>query len=412
MKYLVLLADGMADLPIPRLDQQTPMEAAKTPHLDRLAREGELGLVRTTPAGAVPTSEITNLTILGYDAKKYPQFGRSPLEAASLGVSVGKDDVVFRCNLVTFKDDQRGYDIDRLGPHVILEDPSAGHISSDDSRELIQELNSQLATEFLQFYAGVSYRHLMVWIGGRARGTCVPPYDISGKCVTSGLPTGEGGEMLRKVMDSAAAVLSLHPLNVERIEQGLKPANGIWFWGQGKAAELTPFAERFGKRGALIAAVDVMKGLALAVGFEVIHVPGATGYLDTNYQGKVDAAVQALTTHDLVVLHVEAPDEASHNGDLDAKLQAIEDFDAKVVGPILQATASEPALRVLALCDHAAPVSTRSHTADPVPYLVYQRGGASVATSGAAGFHERAAQASGKLVGDGHRLMEYFLKGS
>ncbi|MFZ5876911.1 MAG: cofactor-independent phosphoglycerate mutase [Nitrospirota bacterium] len=411
MKYLVLLADGMADIPLQRLQNRTPLEAAKTPNLDRLAREGELGLVRTTPAGATPTSEITNLTILGYDAKKYPQFGRSPLEAASLGVSVGKDDVVFRCNLVTFKDEQRGYDIDRLGPHVVLEDPSAGHINSDDSRELIQELNSQLATEFLQFYAGVSYRHLMVWIGGRARGTCVPPYDLAGKYVAGGLPTGDGSDTLRKVMDSAVSVLSLHPLNAERIEQGLKPANGVWCWGQGKAAELTPFAERFGKRGALIAAVDVMKGLALAVGFDVIHVPGATGYLDTDYQGKVDAAVEALKTHDIVVIHVEAPDEASHNGDLDAKLRAIEDFDAKVVGPIIQATASEPALRVLAMCDHVAPVSTRSHTADPVPYLVHQRGGASVSASGAPGFHERAAQSSGKLVADGHRLMEYFLKG-
>jgi 2,3-bisphosphoglycerate-independent phosphoglycerate mutase len=412
MKYLVLLADGMADVPIPALQDRTPLEAAKTPHLDRLAREGELGLVRTTPAGSIPTSEITNLTILGYDAKKYPQFGRSPLEAASLGVGVGKDDVVFRCNLVTFIDDQRGYDIDRLGPHVILEDPSAGHISSDDSRELIQELNSQLATEFLQFYAGVSYRHLMVWIGGRTRVTCVPPYDLAGKCVASGLPTGDGSEMLRKVMDSAAAVLSTHPLNAERIEQGLKPANGIWCWGQGKAAELTPFVERFGKRGALIAAVDVMKGLALAVGFDVIHVPGATGYLDTDYQGKVDAAVQALKTHDLVVVHVEAPDEASHNGDLDAKLRAIEDFDAKIVGPIIQATGSEPSLRVLALCDHVAPVSTRSHTADPVPYLLHQRGGATIAPSGAEGFHERAAKSSGRLVAEGHRLMDHLLKES
>ncbi|HET8760581.1 MAG TPA: cofactor-independent phosphoglycerate mutase [Nitrospiria bacterium] len=411
MKYLVLLADGMADLPIPRLQNRTPLDAAKTPNLDRLASDGELGLVRTTPAGATPTSEITNLTIFGYDAKKYPQFGRSPLEAASLGVSVGKDDVVFRCNLVTLKDEQRGYDIERLGPHVILEDPSAGHISSDDSRALIEELNSQLATEFLQFYAGVSYRHLMVWIGGRARGSCTPPYDLAGKPVVGGLPTGDGSDMLRKVMESAVAVLTLHPLNVERVDQGLKPANGVWLWGQGKAAELTPFAERFGKRGALIAAVDVMKGLALAVGFDVIHVPGATGYLDTDYQGKVDAAVAALNTHDLVVLHVEAPDEASHNGDLDAKLRAIEDFDAKVVGPVIQATASEPALRVLALCDHVAPVSTRSHTPDPVPYLLHQRGGAAPAPSGARGFHEAAAKASGKLVADGHRLMEHFLKG-
>jgi 2,3-bisphosphoglycerate-independent phosphoglycerate mutase len=412
MKYLVLLADGMADLPIPRLQNRTPLEAAKTPNLDRLASEGELGLVRTTPAGATPTSEITNLTIFGYDAKKYPQFGRSPLEAASLGVSVGKDDAVFRCNLVTLKDEQRGYDIERLGPHVILEDPSAGHISSDDSRALIEELNSQLATEFLQFYAGVSYRHLMVWIGGRARGTCTPPYDLAGKPVVGGLPTGDGSDTLRKVMDSAVAVLTLHPLNVERVDQGLRPANGVWLWGQGKAAELTPFTERFGKRGALIAAVDVMKGLALSVGFDVIHVPGATGYLDTDYQGKVDAAVAALKTHDLVVLHVEAPDEASHNGDLDAKLRAIEDFDAKIVGPVIQATASEPALRVLALCDHVAPVSTRSHTPDPVPYLLHQRGGASPTPSGARGFHEAAARASGKLVADGHRLMEYFLKGS
>lgn len=412
MKYLVLLADGMADLPIPRLNNRTPLEAAKTPNLDALAHQGELGLVRTTPQGLMPTSEATNLAILGYDPKKYPQLGRSPLEAASLGVAVGKDDVVFRCNLVTLRDEQRGYDIERLGPHVVLEDASAGHVSSDDSRELIQELNSQLATEFLQFYAGVSYRHLMVWIGGRSRVTCVPPYDLAGKPVTGGLPTGDGADMLRKVMESAVAVLALHPLNIERVDQGLKPANGIWIWGQGKAAELTPFADRFGKRGALIAAVDVMKGLALAVGLDVIHVPGATGYLDTDYEGKVDAAVQALQDHDLVVLHVEAPDEASHNGDLDAKIRAIEDFDARVVGRIIQATAGEPALRVLALCDHVAPVSTRSHTPDPVPYVLYQRGGAPQAHTGTAdSFNERTAKASGTLIPDGHRLMEYFLKG-
>ncbi len=413
MKYLVLLADGMADLPVPRLNNRTPLEAAKTPNLDLMVRQGELGLVRTTPQGVAATSEATNLAILGYDPKKYPQLGRSPLEAASLGVTVGKDDVVFRCNLVTFADDQRGYDVERLGPHVILEDASAGHISSQDSIELIQELNNQLATEFLQFYAGVSYRHLMVWIGGRSRVTCLPPYDLAGKPVTNGLPTGDGADMLRKVMDSALTVLSLHPLNAERLEQGLKPANGIWIWGQGKAAELAPFVERFGKRGALIAAVDVMKGLALAVGFDVIHVPGATGYLDTDYEGKVDAAVQALKTHDLVVLHVEAPDEASHNGDLDAKIRAIDDFDARVVGPIIQATSGEPALRVLALCDHVAPVSTRSHTSDPVPYVIYQRGGAPLPSAGAASqFSESAAKASGKLVTEGHRLMEYFLKGS
>lgn len=412
MKYIVLLADGMADVPIPQLNHRTPLDAAKTPHLDALARGGEVGLVRTTPPGCRPTSEITNLAIFGYDPRKYPQWGRSPLEAASLGVSVGKDDVVFRCNLVTLCDEQRGYDLERLGPHVILEDPSAGHISSDDSRDLIQELNNQLATEFLQFYAGVSYRHLMVWIGGKSRVSCTPPFDVAGKPVVGGLPTGDGSEMLRNIMDSATAILPFHPINEERIEQGLKPANGIWIWGQGKAAELPPFVERFGKRGALIAAVDVMKGLALAMGFDVIQVPGATGYLDTNYEGKVEAALKALRTNDLVVVHVEAPDEASHNGDVQAKIQAIEDFDARVVGPIVSAVAAEPSCRILALCDHVAPVLTRSHTADPVPYVLYTRGGAPPSSAGAVSqFTEKAAKGGGKLIHEGHRLMEYFLKG-
>lgn len=412
MKYVVLLADGMADVPIPQLDHRTPLEAAKTPNLDALARQGEVGLVRTTPPGCPPTSEVTNLAIFGYDPKKYPLLGRSPLEAASLGVQVGKDDVVFRCNLVTLKDDQHGYDIERLSPHVVLEDPSAGHIGSDDSRDLIQELNNQLATEFLQFYSGVSYRHLMVWIGGKSRVACTPPFDLAGKPVVGGLPTGDGADMLRKVMESAAMVLSPHPINEDRIEQGLKPANGIWIWGQGKAAALEPFAERFGKRGAMIAAVDLMKGLALTVGFDVIYVPGATGYLDTDYEGKVDAAVGALKTHDLVVVHVEAPDEASHNGDLEAKIRAIEDFDARVVGRIVAATASEPACRLLVLCDHLAPVLTRSHAPDPVPYLLHQRGGAALPTAGSVtAFGETAARAGGKMLAEGHRLMEYFLKG-
>ncbi len=413
MKYVVLLADGMADLPLPQLNHRTPLAVAKTSNLDSLARQGEVGLVRTTPPGCSPTSEVTNLAILGYDPKKYPQLGRSPLEAASLGVSVGKDDVVFRCNLVTLKDTQRGYGVERLNPHVVLEDPSAGHIGSDDSRELIQELNNQLATEILQFYAGVSYRHLMVWIGGKSRVTCTPPFDLAGKSVMGGLPAGEGADVLRKVMESAATVLTTHPLNEERIEQGLRPANGIWIWGQGRAAALIPFVERFGKRGAMVAAVDIMKGLALAVGFDVIQVPGATGYLDTDYEGKVDAAVQALATHDLVVVHVEAPDEASHNGDLEAKIRAIEDFDARVVGRLLGAIASEPACRVLALCDHLAPVLTRSHAPDPVPYVLFQRGGVEVPVAGSVTeFNEAAAAAGGKLIAEGHRLMEYFLKGS
>jgi len=412
VKYLLLLADGMGDVPIPALKGLTPLAAAKTPHMDGLARQGEVGLVRTTPAGCHPTSEITNLVIFGYDPKKYPQWGRSPLEAASLGVQVGKDDVVFRCNLVTLRADHQGYEIERLGPHLKLEDASADHISSDDSRELIQELNNQLATEFLQFYAGVSYRHLMVWIGGKSRVICTPPYDLIGKSIGEGLPTGDGADLLRKVMESATVVLGAHPLNADRIEQGLKPANGIWIWGQGKAGVLTSFQERFGKRGALIAAVDMMKGLALAMGFEVIHVPGATGYLDTDYEGKVNAAVGALADHDLVVVHVEAPDEASHNGDLEAKIRAIEDFDARVVGPLVAATASHPACRFLVLCDHLAPVLTRSHTPDPVPYLLYQRGGSGLAAAGSVTeFSEGAAQAGGKIIGEGHRLMEYFLKG-
>src|SRR3989304_2323930 len=240
----------MADLPLPQLNHRTPLAAAKTPNLDALARQGEVGLVRTTPPGCPPTSEVTNLAIFGYDPRKYPQLGRSPLEAASLGVQVWKDDVVFRCNLVTLKDDQHGYDIDRLGPHVVLEDPSAGHIGSDDSRDLIQELNNQLATEFLQFYAGVGYRHLMVWIGGKSRVACTPPFDLAGKPVVGGLPTGDGADMLRKVMESAAVVLSPHPINEDRIEQGLKPANGIWIWGQGEggapggAAEARPLGGR------------------------------------------------------------------------------------------------------------------------------------------------------------------------
>ncbi len=406
MKYVIIIGDGMSDEPIKELGGRTPLQAARTPHMDALARAGELGLVHTTPDGYPPGSDVTQMGILGYDPRKY-YTGRSPLEAASIGVHLDKDDVAFRCNLVTLSQGKSVTGIHRFNGRVMMEDYSAGHVTTEEARELITDLNDQIGSESLQFYSGVSYRHLLVWIGGKTLLQCTPPHDISGKAVLDHLPKGDGTDLLRDIMEAALTVLDAHPLNAERRKEGKLPANAIWLWGHGKAPTMPKFKDRFGLSGSMIAAVDLMKGLGVYAGFELINVPGATGFLDTNYRGKGEYAVQALKKHDLVYVHVEAPDEASHMGNLEEKIKAIEEIDEKVVGTIREGVKAFGEHKILILPDHPNLVRLKTHTNGPVPYLLYQHG----AKDGSGrGYSEPDAEATGVVIREGYELIERFVQ--
>lgn len=405
MKHLVLVADGMADRPTPELQGRTPLEAARTPNMDLLASHGETGLVQTTPGGCVPGSDVANLVILGYDPRKYHS-GRGALEAAGMEVSLNEGDVAFRCNLVTFRDRAKGYEFDRLSPTLRMEDHTAGGIETDDARELIDLLNNLLGSDQIQFYTGKSYRHLMVWAHGALKMECTPPHTLPGKEVLPALPRGGDKGILKKLIDSSIQILSQHPINEERVSQGKRPANGVWFWGAGKEIELPSFSEKYRKRGAIISAVDLVQGLGRKAGLTVIDVPGATGKIDTNYEGKVSAAVKALEGNDLVYLHVEAPDEAGHAGDVQMKIQAIEQFDERIVGPLVSQLRGGEPWKILLLPDHPTIVSTRDHAADPVPFLICSGLGERREERA---FTEKEGARSGLVWSEGHRLMDYFL---
>jgi len=354
MKLIVLLGDGMADLPLEVLGGRTPLQAAEKPNMDRLARQGRSGLARTVPEGFAPGSDVANLSVLGYDpAECYT--GRAPLEAAAMNVHLGPDDIAFRCNFVTID-------------NGLMKDYSAGHISTEEGQELIEALAPLMPRQRL--YPGVSYRNLLVLQAG-ARAECTPPHDISGQPVEEHLPRGQDSELLVALMEAARPVLERHQVNRRRIAAGKRPANAIWLWGQGPAPAMPSFAEKYGLSGAMISAVDLLKGIGRYAGLKVIDVPGATGNIDTNYQGKVDAALEALKSRDFVYLHIEAPDEAGHEGEIDLKVRAIELFDEKVVGPVLQALEkSGEDWRVLLMPDHATPISIKTHSSDPVPFTI------------------------------------------
>jgi 2,3-bisphosphoglycerate-independent phosphoglycerate mutase len=407
MKYIILLGDGMADRPCADLGGKTCLQTAKTPNLDRLATTGQVGMVRTVPQGFPPGSDVANLSVMGYDPSKY-YTGRSPLEAASIGVQLGPDDVAYRCNLVTLKVVGTG-PADVRRSKILMEDFSAGHISTQEARTLIEEIDSKLGTEHLRFYPGVSYRHLMVWKGGRDRLECTPPHDIQDKEIMDYLPRGEGGDVINGLMEASHAILSHHPVNKGRLEQGKRAANSIWLWGQGRRPSMPTFREKYGLEGAVISAVDLTKGIGIYAGFEVINVPGATGWIDTNYVGKAEHALFALKEKDIVYLHVEAPDEAGHTGDVRNKIKAIEDFDEFIVGNILYGMQQFDEYRILALPDHPTPLEIRTHSSEPVPFVIYdnkaERKGAPVS------YDEAIAQRPDALrFEEGHTLMDYFLK--
>jgi 2,3-bisphosphoglycerate-independent phosphoglycerate mutase len=360
MKYVILVGDGMGDYPMAELGGKTPLEAAKTPFMDKLARQGELGLARTIPPGKEPGSDIANLAIMGYDPERY-HTGRAPLEAAALGVDLAPAEVAFRCNLVTLRHDH---------DQVFMEDYSAGHISTEEAREIIQVLDSSLGQAGRRFYPGVSYRHLLVWTQGDAAWQTFPPHDWTGQEVGHLMAAGHAAP-LWDLIRASWPVLQNYELNRRRLASGKKPATSIWLWGQGRPPQMPTLKERFGLTGAVISAVDLIRGIGKYAGLKSILVPGATGFLDTNYAGKVAAALDALKEMDLVFVHVEAPDEAGHSGELKLKLQAIEDFDAKVVGPLRAGLDEAGDYRLLLLCDHLTPLTLRTHTAEPVPFLLY-----------------------------------------
>jgi len=408
MKYIILLGDGMADRPHADLGGKTCLQAAKTPNMDLLASRGRVGMVRTVPEGFPPGSDVANLTVMGYDPRKYYS-GRSPLEAASIGVELGPDDVAFRCNLVTLRLTGGKSAVPGKGRRAIMEDFSAGHITTQEARILIEEIDSKLGSEHLRFYPGVSYRHLMVWKGGKDKLECTPPHDIQDKDILDYLPRGEGDEVINALMEESTELLLAHPVNKARQESGKRIANSIWLWGQGKRPSMPTFREKFGLEGSMISAVDLTKGIGIYAGFEVITVPGATGWLDTNYVGKAEHALFSLKTKDIVYVHVEAPDEAGHTGDLKNKLKAIEDFDEFVVGNIMHGMKQFDEYRIMVLPDHPTPVELRTHSADPVPFIIYdntkERKGEPIS------YDEQIANRKDALfVQEGHTLMELFLK--
>jgi 2,3-bisphosphoglycerate-independent phosphoglycerate mutase len=392
LKYALVVGDGMSDRPVPELEGKTPLEAAKKPNMDWLASKGQVGMVRSCPEGYTPGTEICMMSLMGYDPKKYFP-GRGPLEALGRGLKLKKTEVAFRCNLVTVK----GND---------LADYSAGHITDEEARELIKMLDKRLGGEEIAFHAGVSYRHLMVWKQGQQEVKSTAPHDIVGQPFVEHLPKGKGEAKLKQLIEDSRLLLEGHEINRARRAKGLNPANMIWLWSPGRLPTVPTFMDKFGVSGSVISAVDVVRGIGVLAGLGIVKVQGATGYFDTNYQGKGEAAVKALKTGDIVFVHVEAPDEAGHQGLVGEKIKAIELMDEHILGRILAARPKLGEMNILVLPDHPTPLSVRTHVADPVPFVLYRDGKRG---SGTASFSEESAQASSLYIEDGWRLIERFL---
>jgi 2,3-bisphosphoglycerate-independent phosphoglycerate mutase len=398
MKYIVLVGDGMADYPIKELGERTPLEVARIPNMDFIAKQGRLGRIKTIPEKMSPASDVANISILGYDPQKY-YTGRGPLEAANLGIELEEDDVCFRCNLITAAADT-------------LVDYSAGHISSKEAGIIMRFVDQQLGTNRIRFYPGVIYRHLMLIKRGTdehlENTVCRPPHDITGQKISRNLPKGDGAQILIKLMEESRKILEKHEINLVRVDLKENPANMVWLWGQGKKPLMPSFQDKYGLSGSVISAVDLIKGLGKILGMEVINVAGATGYYDTNYEGKAKAALKALEEKDFVYLHVEAPDEAGHNGDLREKITAIERFDQLVVGTILNEFKRRKNFRILVLPDHATPVSLKTHIADPVLFGVFGKG---IIARGFLNYSEKEALKSDLSFDNGYELLDNFIKG-
>jgi len=400
MKYVVLLGDGMADYPSEKLGGKTPLECAFTPFLDQIAKEGTLGRVDTIPEGFTPGSDVANLSVLGYNPVE-TYTGRGPLEAASMGVQLGPDDVAYRCNLVTLGNEKTDV--------AFMDDFTAGHIPSAQASEIIDDLNKKLGSSQIQFFPGVGYRHLLVRRNATGSPRTTPPHDIPGKAIASYLPAGESADEVNDLMRKAMDILESHHVNVRRISEGKKPANSIWLWGQGKKPRITPLTKQYDLSGAMISAVDLLNGLGVNAGLKPLHVEGATGYIDTNYSGKAQMALDALQFMDFVFLHLEAPDEMGHEGNAPGKIQAIEFFDEKIVGPILTGIRALGEYRLLVLSDHPTPIDLKTHVGDPSPFAVLSSRPEENAAQKQP-FTEAAARESGILVSPGYLLMDKFIR--
>lgn len=400
MKYIVLLCDGMADYPIEKLNNKTPLEFANTPAMDRIAPFSEVGLAKTVPCGMSPGSDVANLSVIGYDPAAY-YTGRSPLEAANMGIDLGVNDVAMRCNLVTLSND-----VDYEKKTMV--DYCAGDISTAEAKELILSVQEALGTEIFSFYPGVSYRHCLVWKNGMVDiGTLTPPHDISGKVIGEYLNKNEVAQPLIEMMKASESVLKDHPVNLKRMQEGKRPATHIWLWGQGSKPQLSDFTQKTGLKGTVISAVDLLKGIARCSNMEVIDVEGATGYIDTNFEGKANAALEALKRgQDYVYIHVEAPDECGHRGEMENKVKSLEIIDEKILAPILEEMNEIDDFTLLIMPDHPTPLSIMTHCSDPVPYLLYR---SNKQVKGPQAFNEATAKASGILVEQAYTLIDHMI---
>ncbi|MBW8002098.1 MAG: cofactor-independent phosphoglycerate mutase [Planctomycetes bacterium] len=392
-KYVIIIPDGAADEPIEEFDGQTVLEAAEIPNMDRVSSQGRQGIVQTIPKGMDAGSDIAQMSLLGYDPQRY-YTGRAPIEAVAQNIKLGPDDWVFRCNLITIVDGK-------------MEDHSAGHISSEEGTQLIKDLDEQLGNDEMRFHPGVSYRHLLVFKGCEFDIHTYPPHDNIGTAIEKILPRGKGAEQLIDLMAKSQQIFANHDINKVKRDLGESQTSSIWLWGQGRRAKMGSFSKQFGLKGAAITAVDLTRGLAKLIGFDLIEVEGATGFVDTNYAGKAAAAIEALEKYDIVVVHIEAPDEAGHSGNAGLKKQAVEQIDKYVVGPILEALEKYEDWKILVAPDHPTPVNSCAHSDEPVPFAMAGTGVSGILN---ANFGESNAAESGFIIENGHELMEYFLK--
>jgi 2,3-bisphosphoglycerate-independent phosphoglycerate mutase len=400
MKYVVLLGDGMADYPTDKLGGKTPLQCAFTPFMDQIAAEGTMGLVDTIPQGFTPGSDVATLSVLGYDPRE-TYTGRGPLEAASMGINLGQNDVVYRCNLVAIGEKDTA--------SAFMDDFTAGHITSEESRQIILDINKELGLPPYQFFPGVGYRHLFVWRDAPSAPETTAPHDITGRQIAEYLPKGDSSQEINSIMRRAGEILANHPINAKRKEAGKKQANSIWLWGQGRKPQIVPLTQKYSIDGGMISAVDLLKGIGIISGLRVFPVEGATGYIDTNFEGKANMALDILNFMDFVFIHLEAPDEMGHEGNAAGKIRAIELFDEKIVGPILNKIGSFGDYRVIVLSDHPTPIDVRTHVSDPSPFAVLS---SKKGENRAAGlpFNEINAKESSILISPGHLLMEKFIQ--
>ena len=399
MKYIVVLADGMADYPIEKLGNKTPLEFANTPNFDFLSRKGTMGMVKTVPDTLLPGSDTANLSVLGYDPEKYYS-GRSPFEAASIGIPLELKDITFRCNVVTLSEDEP-YE------EKIITDHSADEITTAEATELIKAVNEHFKTDSMEFHPGISYRHILVWHNAPKAYKLIPPHDILERKIGAYLPSGEDSPILLEIMKKSYEFLKDHPVNLRRKERGLRPANSIWLWGEGHKPALTGFLEKYKVKGSIISAVDLIKGLGICSGMNIVEVEGATGNVNTNYIGKAKAALEELASgKDFVYVHVEAPDECGHRAELENKILAFESIDKYIVGTMLEELNGQE-FKLMVLPDHPTPLSIRTHTLDPVPYVIYDS--TKVLDNPNNIFDEKNAAKTRNYIQKGYKLMDKFI---